>query len=101
MIIQIEPSPHARGREPHILTGEFPSDSRAIPARARALRLKGVIAARAKARMLAGKPADPSVNLHQGKTRDALAGKPADPVPNLAQGKTRDVVAFVALRLVG
>jgi len=38
-----------------------------------ALRLKGVIAARAKARMLAGKPADPVANLPQGKTRDALA----------------------------
>lgn len=39
-----------------------------------ALRLKGVIAARAKARMLAGKPADPPVNLPEGKgdTRDAL-----------------------------
>jgi len=82
-----------------------------------------VIAARAKARMLAGKPADPDQNSDQGRTlkalaatanvshdtihkveaveRDALAGKPADPVANLPQGKTRDVVAFVALRLVG
>lgn len=38
-----------------------------------ALRLKGVIAARAKARMLAGKPADPVANLPQGKTRDVVA----------------------------
>lgn len=38
-----------------------------------ALRLKEVIAARAKARMLAGKPIDPVQNSAQGKTRDALA----------------------------
>ena len=73
-----------------------------------ALRLKAVIAARAKARQVGGLkrgdklPVPPNLaERERGDTRDALAGKPADPVANLAQGKTRDVVAFVALRLAG